>query len=84
MNFEDHSGLGVPEACGVLSRSLGFRQDRQGKEQKKTVFVNFKSICMEMEGEDLSLIVVGTHFQFYCGSRWSYYLLQLKVLKHRG
>ena len=62
--FEDYSGLGVPEACGVLSRSLAFReaicgcsynfrQGRQGKELSKTVFVDFKNVCMEMESEDL-------------------------------
>ena len=28
--FEDHSGDGVPEACGVLSRSLAFREAVHG------------------------------------------------------
>lgn len=58
--FEGHSGVGVLEACGVLSRSLAFREAiccsynvRQGKELSKTVFVDFKNVCLEMESEDL-------------------------------
>jgi len=50
---------------------------RQGKElSKHLLFVNFQNACAwKWEGEDFSLIWVGTHFQFSCWRERHYYRL---------
>ena len=54
---------------------LNFRQDKELS--KLVLFVDFQNVymCMEMKGENFSLILIDTHFQFSCWKERSYYLL---------
>ena len=53
---------------------LNFRQSKELS--KHLLFVNFQNVCAwKWEGEDFSLIWVGTHFQFSCWRERHYYLL---------